>query len=63
MTETLRKAILMRSRLKNCFHKARSEEKWLLYKTQRNLSIKMKSKKENFSKVKPKLVSDNKNFW
>ena len=36
MTKTLRKAILIRSRLKNRFNKTRSDEKGSLYKTQTN---------------------------
>ena len=65
MTKTLRKAIMIRSRLKNRFHKTRSDENWLLYKTQINLCTKLlrKTKKDYFSKLNPKLVSGNKNFW
>ena len=36
MTKTLRKAIMIRSRLKNRFNKTRFDEIWTLYKTQRN---------------------------
>ena len=55
----------MRSRLKNRFNKARSDENWTLCKIQRNFCTKFlrKTKKDYFSKVNPKLVSDNKNFW
>ena len=65
MTKTLRKAILIRSRLKNRFHKTRSDENWLLYKTQRNLCTKLlrKTKKYYFSKLNSKLVLGSKNFW
>ena len=65
MTKTLRKAIMIRSRLKNRFHKTRSDKNWLLYKTQRNLCTKLlrKTKKDYFSKLNPKLVLGNKNFW
>ena len=65
MTKTLRKASMIRSRPKNCFHKTRSDENWLLYKTQRNLCTKLlrKTKKDYFSTLNPKLVSGNKNFW
>ena len=56
---------MIRSRLKNCFNKTRSDENWPLYKTLRNFCTKLlrKTKKYYFSKVNPKLVSDNKNFW
>ena len=65
MTKTLRKRIMIRSRLETRFHKSRSDENWLLYKTQRNLCTKLlrKTKKDYFSKLNPKLVSGNKNFW
>ena len=58
MTKTLR------SRLKNRFNKIRSYENWTFYKTQRNFGTKLlrKTKKVFYSKVNPKLVSDNKNF-
>ena len=58
MTKTLRKAIMIRSKLKNRFHKTRSDKNWLLYKTQRNLYTKLlrKTKKDYFSKLNPKLV-------
>ena len=65
MAKTLRKSIMIKSGLKNHFHKTRSDENWLLYKTQRNLCKKLlrNTKKDYFSKVSPKLESDNKNFW
>ena len=65
MIKTLRKAIMTRSRLNNCFNKTRSDENWTLYKTQRNFCTKLlrKTKKDYFSKVNPKFASDNKNFW
>ena len=63
MRKTLRKAMI-RSRLKRRFNKTRSDKNWALYKTQRNFCTKLlrKTKKDYFSKVNPKLVSNNKNF-
>ena len=65
MTKTLRKAIMIRSRLKSCFNKTRSDKNWSLYKTQRNFRTKLlrKTKKDYFSNVNAKLVSDNKSSW
>ena len=65
MTKTLRKAIMMRSRLKNGFNKARSDENWSFYKTYRIFCAKLlrKTKQDYFSKVNPKFVLDNKTFW
>ena len=56
---------MIRSRLRNRFNKTTPDKNWTLYKTQKNLCTKLlrKTKKDNFSKVNPKLVSDNKNFW
>ena len=65
MTRTSRKAIVMRSRLKNRFNKTRMDENWSLFRTERNLCPKLlrKTKEDYYSKVNPKLVSDNKIFW
>ena len=65
MTKTLRKAIVIRSRLQNRFNKTRSVENWTLYKTQMKFCTKLvsKTKKDYFSKVNPKFVSNNENFW
>ena len=65
MTKTLRKAIIMRSSLKNRFNKTRSDENWTLYKTQRNFCMILltQTKIDYFSKVNAKLVSVNKNSW
>ena len=51
MTKTLRKAIMIRSKLKSHFNKTRSAEK---------LGT---AKKDLYSKINPKLVSENKSFW
>ena len=55
---------MTRSRLKNYFNKTRSNENWSLYKTQRNFCTELfrRAKTDFFSKISPKLVSDNKNF-
>ena len=56
---------MIRYKLKIRFNKTRSDENWLLYKAQRNIFTKLlrKTKKDYFSKLNPKLVSGNKNFW
>ena len=65
MTKTFKKATVIRSRLKNRFNKTRSDENLLLCKTQRNFSTKLlrNTKKDYFSRVNRKLVSDNKSTW
>ena len=47
MTKTLRKAFMIRSKLKKRFHKTRSDESCMLYKTQRNLCTKLLRKTKN----------------
>ena len=56
---------MIRSILKNRFNKTRSAENWSLQKTQRNFCtiLLRKTKKDDFTKVNPKLVSDKENFW
>ena len=41
MTKSLRKAIMLRSRLKNNLNKQRSDENWDNYKKQRNFCVKL----------------------
>ena len=41
MTKSLRKAIMLRSKLKNNFNKQRSYENWGIYKKQRNIVFKL----------------------
>ena len=56
---------MIKSRLKNRFRKTRSDENWLIYKTQGKLWTKLlrRTKEDYFSKLNPKLVLGNKNFW
>ena len=65
MTKSLRKAIMLRSRLKNNFNKQRSDENWDNYKKQRNFCVKLlrHTKEKYFSDVNVKSISDNKKFW
>ena len=52
MTKSLRKEIMLRSRLKNNFNKQMSVEKWENYKKQRNFCVKL------FRQTKEKYFSD-----
>ena len=65
MTKSLRKAIMLRSRLKNNFNKQRSDENWDNYKKQRNFCVKLlrQTKEKYFSDINVKSISDNKKFW
>ena len=65
MTKELRKANMKRSRLKNRFNKCKTNENWIAFIKQRNFCVKLlrQSKKSYYSKLDPKVVSDNKKFW
>lgn len=61
----LRKSIMNRTRLRNRFRKHKTERNKEAYRIQRNicLSINRKAKRAFWSKLDPKDVSDNRNFW
>ena len=62
MSKALRKAIMMRSRMKNLYLKNKTDLNWSNYKTQRNFCTN-KTKKEYFSKLDIIKISDSKKFW
>ena len=63
MNKELRKAIMIRSKLKNTFNKIKSNENWRLYKKQRNIcnKIKRKAKRKYFNKLANN--PNPKDFW
>ena len=65
MTKSLRKAIMLRSRLKNNFNKQRYDENWDNYKKQKNFCVKLlrQTKEKYFSDINVRSISDNKKFW
>ena len=65
MNRTLRKAIMIRSRLKNKYYKNRTVENWEAFRKQRNLCVKLfKTEKRNFYRnLDISQVTDNKLFW
>ena len=65
MNETLTKAIIHRSKLRNKFLKKRTEENRRNYTKQRNLCVTLlrKSKREYFGNLDEKRICDNKKFW
>ena len=64
VTKTLRKAIMLRSRLKNKANKSKLPDDILLFKKQRNLvvSLNRKEKKSHFSNIQPTGTTC-KDFW
>ena len=65
MTKSLRKEIMLRSRLRNKFLKTKTEESKQLYNKQRNLCVTLlrKTKRNYFSELDNRILEDNKNFW
>ena len=63
MTKSLRKTIILRSRLRNNFNKQSSDEKWDKYKKQRTYFVKLlrQTKEKYFSDAKS--ISENQKFW
>ena len=60
MTKELRKAIMLRSKLKNIFNKNKTHFNWQKYKHKPNfcLNILKKTKKRSFAKLDVKDVAD-----
>ena len=65
MAKTLRKAIMLRSQLKNKFIKSQNNEDWSNYKKQRNFCTKFlkKTKQNYFGELDMKHLNDSRNFW
>ena len=65
MTKKLRKAIMIRSRLKNNYHKYKTEISFQLYKKQRNIctSLLRKTKADYFNSLKTSDLNDVRKFW
>ena len=65
VTKELRKAIMLRTRLRNIYLKQRTEKTKIAYNQQRNKCVRIlkKSKKSYFESLDVKFVKDNKKFW
>ena len=65
MSETLRKAITKRSKLRETFNKKLSSENWRNYKWQRNICCKLpkSTKKTFFGNLNIREITDNIKFW
>ena len=65
VTKALRKAIMLRSRLRNIFLKEKSLESKKAYNKLRNICVKMvkKAKKEHYQNISLSEITDNKKFW
>ena len=65
MSKTLRKAIMLRTRLKNRSVKTRNEADLRRYRQQRNLVVKLnkRAKREYYENLDMNSINDNKSFW
>ena len=65
MYKALRKAVMVRSKLKNKYNKNRTGENWGSYKNKRHFSVNLlwKTKKDYFNDLNIKNITDNKVFW
>ena len=65
MNKTLRKEVMIRSKLKNICNKKKTCASHLAYKKQRNYCTNLfrKAKRDFYSNLNPSLISDNKKFW
>ena len=65
MTKSLRKEIMLRSRLRNKFLKTKTEESKQLYNKQQNLCVTLlrKAKSNYFAELDHGILKDNRKFW
>ena len=65
ITKSIRKEIMLRSRLRNRFLRDKTALRKKLYNKQRNLCTYLikKAKQDYYSKLRPSCVSNNKRFW
>ena len=65
MTKEVRKAIMMRSKLRNKFLQDKNEQSRNDYRKQRNLCVALvrRAKQQYFSSLDLNLIADNKKFW
>ena len=64
MNTVLRKAIMLRSRLKNKYNNSRTAEQWEAFRRQRNLCAKLyrKEKRSFYNRLTISDITDNKKF-
>ena len=65
MNRALRRAVVLRTRLKNKYNKSRTVQNWEAFRKQRNLCVKLfRTEKRNFYKnLDISQITDNKQFW
>ena len=65
MTRPLRKAVMLRSRLRNRYNKDQTVENWNKFRKHRNSCVKLfrREKRNYYNNLNVSLVTDNKKFW
>ena len=65
MTRALRKAVMLRTRLRNRYNKDQTVENWNKFRKHRNSCVKLfrREKRNYFNNLDISLVTDNKKFW
>ena len=65
MNKTIRKAIMLRTNLKNIANKTKREQDIRKFKDQRNLVVKLnvKAKRDYFKSIQSKSIENDKQFW
>ena len=65
MTNTIYKAIMLRSKLRNKSRRLKTIEFKEAYKRQRNICVSLirDTKKKFYENLNPKLITDNRKFW
>ena len=65
MTRALRKAVMLRSRLRNRYNKDQTVENWNKFRKHRNSCVKLfrREKRNYYNNLDISLVTDNKKFW
>ena len=65
MTKEIRKAIMIRSKLRNQLNRKKTLSCKMAYNKQRNICTALirRTKKEYYSKLNPETICDNKTFW
>ena len=65
LSQSLRKAVMLRSKFRNSFLKEQIEESKSLYNKQRNICVSLlrKTKRNYYAQLDKKIVTDNRKFW
>ena len=65
MTKALRKAVMLRTQLRNRYNKERTPGNRNVFKKQRNMCVKTlrQAKRDYYSNLDMKSITDNKKFW